>query len=70
MAFNLKATVPPHMLSICQDAIPRPNWEPTLSAVISSIMILLFGAVTLNAYLEVYASFSMALIPFLMLTLY
>ncbi|KAM5180058.1 transmembrane protein 131 [Mantella aurantiaca] len=50
--FVLNASLPYHMLAICADALPRPNWELALYVVISGIMSLLFLLVIGTAYLE------------------
>ncbi|XP_068124260.1 transmembrane protein 131 isoform X3 [Hyperolius riggenbachi] len=50
--FVLNASLPYHMLAMCAEALPRPNWELALYVVISGIMSLLFLLVIGTAYLE------------------
>ena len=50
--YTLQATVPPHLLSRCSSALPRPHWEPVLYYSIMCIMSFLFLCICLAAYFE------------------
>ena len=50
--YTLQATVPPHLLSRCSSALPRPHWEPVLYYSIICIMSFLFLCICLAAYFE------------------
>ncbi|XP_070197652.1 transmembrane protein 131-like isoform X2 [Littorina saxatilis] len=50
--YTLQATVPPHLLSRCSSALPRPHWEPVLYYCIMCIMSFLFLCICLAAYFE------------------
>lgn len=50
--YTLQATVPPHLLSRCSSALPRPHWEPVLYYCIICIMSFLFFCICLAAYFE------------------
>ncbi|XP_076446798.1 transmembrane protein 131-like isoform X2 [Babylonia areolata] len=50
--YTLQATVPPHLLSKCSSALPRPQWEPVLYYSIICIMSFLFFCIFLAAYFE------------------
>ena len=50
--YSLQATVPPHLLSRCSAALPRPHWEPVLYYSLMCFMTFLFICVCLAAYFE------------------
>ncbi|XP_035266015.1 transmembrane protein 131-like isoform X1 [Anguilla anguilla] len=50
--FILNASLPYHMLGVCAEALPRPNWELELYITISLIMSSMFLLVIATAYLE------------------
>ena len=50
--YTLQATVPPHLLSRCSSALPRPHWEPVLYYSIICIMSFLSLCICLAAYFE------------------
>ncbi|XP_072040458.1 transmembrane protein 131-like isoform X2 [Amphiura filiformis] len=52
LEYTLIATLPPHMLSICTSALPRPPWEQLLYAVSAVLMTVLFMGILTAAYLE------------------
>ncbi|KAL0191094.1 hypothetical protein M9458_013792, partial [Cirrhinus mrigala] len=37
-AFVLNASLPYHMLAVCAETLPRPNWELELYIIVSLIM--------------------------------
>jgi hypothetical protein len=50
--YTLQATVPPHLLSRCSSALPRPQWEPVLYYSMVCFMGFLLVFVCLAAYCE------------------
>lgn len=50
--YTLQATVPPHTLSKCSAALPRPNWEPVLYYSITCVMGFLLFCILVAAYFE------------------
>ena len=50
--YTLQATVPPHTLSKCSSALPRPNWEPVLYYSIACVMGFLLFCILVAAYFE------------------
>ncbi|XP_046566823.1 transmembrane protein 131-like, partial [Haliotis rubra] len=50
--YTLQATVPPHLLSKCSAALPRPNWEPVLYYSIVCVMNFLLFCILVAAYFE------------------
>uniref|UniRef100_A0A673HJD0 Uncharacterized protein n=1 Tax=Sinocyclocheilus rhinocerous TaxID=307959 RepID=A0A673HJD0_9TELE len=50
--FVLNASLPYHMLSVCAETLPRPNWELELYIIVSLIMSSMFLLVIATAYLE------------------
>ena len=50
--YTLQATVPPHTLSRCSAALPRPNWEPVLYYSIVCAMGFLLCCILVAAYFE------------------
>merc|ERR1711892_305396 len=50
--YSLAATVPSHLLSICSQALPRPNWEWFLYYGIIGLLIVSLGCVVIAAYFE------------------
>ncbi|OWF37267.1 transmembrane protein 131-like isoform X2 [Mizuhopecten yessoensis] len=50
--YTLQATVPPHTLSKCSSALPRPNWEPVLYYSIVCAMGFLLCCILVAAYFE------------------
>ncbi|XP_030646920.1 transmembrane protein 131 [Chanos chanos] len=50
--FVLNASLPYHMLAVCAETLPRPNWELELYIIVSLIMSLMFLLVIATAYLE------------------
>ncbi|XP_039265319.2 transmembrane protein 131-like [Styela clava] len=52
MIFILNVTLPPYMLPLCQEAVPRPSWEPTLYYFIVTVMLVLCLGIMLMGYLE------------------
>ncbi|KAG5276018.1 hypothetical protein AALO_G00127020 [Alosa alosa] len=50
--FVLNATLPYHMLAVCTDVLPRPNWELELYIIVSLMMSFMFLVVIGTAYLE------------------
>ncbi|XP_071088410.1 transmembrane protein 131-like isoform X1 [Haliotis cracherodii] len=50
--YTLQATVPPHLLSKCSAALPRPNWEPVLYYSIVCVMNFLLVCILVAAYFE------------------
>ncbi|KAK3100282.1 hypothetical protein FSP39_017460 [Pinctada imbricata] len=50
--YTLQATVPPHTLSKCSAALPRPNWEPVLYYSIACVMGFLLFCTLVAAYFE------------------
>lgn len=50
--YTLQATVPPHTLSRCSAALPRPNWEPVLYYSITCVMGFLLFCILVAAYFE------------------
>lgn len=53
MVFTLNVTLPPYMLPLCQETVPRPSWEPTLYYFIVSVIVILSVGVLLMGWLEV-----------------
>ncbi|XP_016084899.1 transmembrane protein 131-like [Sinocyclocheilus grahami] len=51
-AFVLNASLPYHMLAVCAETLPRPNWELELYIIVSLIMSSMFLLVIATAYLE------------------
>ncbi|XP_063057580.1 transmembrane protein 131 [Engraulis encrasicolus] len=51
-SFMLNASLPYHMLAVCTDVLPRPNWELELYIVVSLMMSFMFLVVIGTAYLE------------------
>ncbi|KAL3880716.1 hypothetical protein ACJMK2_032934, partial [Sinanodonta woodiana] len=50
--YTLQATVPPHTLSKCAAALPRPNWEPVLYYSIICVMAFLLFSILVASYFE------------------
>lgn len=50
--YTLQATIPPHTLSRCSAALPRPNWEPVLYYSITCVMAFLLFCILVAAYFE------------------
>uniref|UniRef100_A0A671TD30 Transmembrane protein 131-like n=1 Tax=Sinocyclocheilus anshuiensis TaxID=1608454 RepID=A0A671TD30_9TELE len=50
--FVLNASLPYHMLAVCAETLPRPNWELELYIIVSLIMSSMFLLVIATAYLE------------------
>ncbi|XP_051567447.1 transmembrane protein 131-like isoform X2 [Myxocyprinus asiaticus] len=50
--FVLNASLPYHMLAVCAEMLPRPNWELELYIIVSLIMSSMFLLVIATAYLE------------------
>ncbi|XP_012677251.2 transmembrane protein 131 [Clupea harengus] len=50
--FVLNASLPYHMLAVCTDVLPRPNWELELYIIVSLMMSFMFLLVIGTAYLE------------------
>lgn len=50
--YTLQATVPPHLLSLCSAALPRPHWEPVLYYSIICVMSFLLICICVAAYFE------------------
>ncbi|KAI7807286.1 transmembrane protein 131 isoform X1 [Triplophysa rosa] len=50
--FMLNASLPYHMLAVCAEILPRPNWELELYIGVSVIMSAMFLLVIATAYLE------------------
>ncbi|XP_005166018.2 transmembrane protein 131 isoform X1 [Danio rerio] len=51
-AFVLNASLPYHMLAVCAEMLPRPNWELELYIIVSLVMSSMFLLVIATAYLE------------------
>ncbi|TRY89294.1 hypothetical protein DNTS_003463 [Danionella cerebrum] len=51
-SFTLNASLPYHMLAVCTETLPRPNWELELYIIVSLIMSCMFLLVIATAYLE------------------
>lgn len=50
--YTLQATIPPHTLSKCSAALPRPNWEPVLYYSVVCLMSFLLFCILVAAYFE------------------
>ncbi|KAJ8247017.1 hypothetical protein GJAV_G00257820 [Gymnothorax javanicus] len=50
--FILNASLPYHMLGVCAEALPRPNWELELYITVTLFMSSMFLLVIVTAYLE------------------